>query len=573
MAKKVALFVFIALLPWIFFDIDLGDQAYNNVGAWLMANHPKMPHGTLPFWFEVIPIWGSMIPNYFAFKLFGPQCSLIVLRLLWIFWHVGIALASYFTFKRLFKTEKLATAVALTALACTIGGEHFSLNYNTVSVGFGVLSVGLLAVSLTHTQSRLIFLLSSLSGFFAVFSICSRMTVVVFFGLYWFLTLLLLKIKKEQKTSTLILGMITGCLMGSLFAYGFLLLSGQNTYFVNGVKGFIDGVLQKTDFRYSVGGSSSRLLGHYYRIAIGAGLFFLLLKVTSLPMRKKINHLLMGLIFILLVIASSLKYGVVLAIVIGGSLYTIIWSALVRRFKFTTVEWVFITGSFFILFSFPVGTYLDGIQNYKYGLWIVLPLALKLATEQTKLAMVRKLLPLCVLVLFLVTRVNWPTFPYHEKPIYKMMTAFRTPQLRGLFSYPEKAKALDDLFYKLKELGLKPGHTLLCYNGALPLYAVSMIYQTTQTIPFLHDAAIVEYRGARWKKHLVLLTEHAQKGTLPQLIVRQKQQFAGADFSKNTPFTWTTPEENDYRGEMDQIVRMAGFRVAWENSFFVILNK
>lgn len=225
------------------------------------------------------------------------------------------------------------------------------------------------------------------------------------------------------------------------------------------------------------------------------------------------------------------------------------------------------------------------MQIFKFGLWLLIPTALLFSES---LVEARRWLAGTLLILFFTTRVLWPTFPYLERPIYRMSSPLRASAAAGICSYPEKASSLNDLSAALERLGLQPGSELFVYSGTPPYYPIAGVYLLTRTVPLFLDPGVIEYPGARWPRHKQFLMERAAAGTLPKLVVRQKASFpqlvSGSlrslqdvwSFNENaadSQFRWTSPQENYLAGEVDEILQNSGYQPVWENRHFVVLGK
>lgn len=363
-----------------------------------------------------------------------------------------------------------------------------------------------------------------------------------------------------------------------------LYFSGQAEYFAPGLRSFWQGVAGATNQRYSKGLVLQRAVGHYLRIAIGLAIFFPVVVALERLERKRLARALFFLLLVLLIPLAIAKYGTVLAVVIGGSACLILrelgksWRALVSWQISLAI------GAFACLAAFTLGTFLEGIQTFKYGLWILVPSALLLYKGQDRWA--RAWLPGVIWVLFVVNRVMWPTFPYLERPIYRMTAAAEVEAMRGLRTYPRKALALTELVTKLQALGLKEGDELLVYAAVPTYYPIAGIYLLTRTVPLFHDPGIVEYPGSRWPRHKRAIEEAAAQMRLPRFVVRQKQalQYLAAEpknlltrvwtfepASAPVSFGWTTGEKNGIAGEMDELLQSVNYAVVWENDYFVVL--
>lgn len=578
MRIRLCLFAVLLLLPWVFFDIDLGDQSYHSLGSWLMAFHPKLPQGELPFWFEQVPIWFSYFVDSLWWHVIGPSASLLYVRFGWILFQVLILLGLFSAFRRLFPGRDVVIPLLVGLMAVNCAADDFVLSYYVVPPAFGALALAFVAVGIK--ERGLLFTLGA--GFFAALSVQSRLPAAVplaaTFGLIFFVDGW---IRRDARGALRLAAIFfAGFLLGTCFAVLCLFWNGQHEYYLDGLRSFWQSVSSATNQRYSKGLVLQRAIGHYQKISMGLVLFVpIFIGLRILPARAR--AVLLGIAFLFVAFLSLAKYGVALSMVIGGSALLILLALWRERKSISSWQLALALGAFSCLASFTLGTFLEGVQIFKFGLWLLVPYAV-LSEE----GYARRWLSGAVVVLFFVTRIIWPTFPYLERPIFRMSAPMALASTAGLFSYPEKSAALKEVSEEAAALGATPGSTLFVYAAVPSLYPISGIYLLTRTVPLFHDPGMVEYPGARWPKHREKLEAMAKAGTLPAVVVRQKNVFPRLDLTpKNLVFhVW------DYRPEMptelfawskgegleaetDSILRGAGYRPVWENAYFVILAK
>ncbi|MGE3261188.1 MAG: hypothetical protein AB7K68_05370 [Bacteriovoracia bacterium] len=578
----LALAAFFLLLPWIFFDIDLGDQSYHSLSSWLMAFHPKMPAGELPLWFEQVPVWFSCFVDAVWWKIIGPDAPLVAVRFGWIFFQVGILLALYEAFLVLFPARKLFTPLLLGLMAVNSAADHFVLSYYVVPPAIGALAFAFLAAGIKENEK----IFYVISGMAAALAIQARLPSVLPLGgcIAGIFLLTGFWAKDIPRSLTGVGFFLAGLVAGTAFAFACLLWMGQAEYYLPGIESFWAGISDATNHRYSKGVVLERAVGHYIRIAIGATIFAAFYFAMEKIGRWK-NWIFCFALFMVCLLACA-KYGTVLAMIIGGGFLLVGLVFWERRKSLESWEIAFFLGAFGALSAFTLGTFLEGVQTFKYGLWLIIPFALLIQPERRR-DLSTRWLGGAVVLLFLVTRLLWPTFPFLERPIYRMTSSFGLEGAVGLRTYLDKAESLRGLVTKLKELGLEKGSEFFVYSGVPTYYPVAGIYLLTRTLPLLHDPGLVEYPGARWKNHKNRLEELAIGGRLPRLIVRQKELMPRVSpsarsmlrdvwtFNPVAPeikFQWTSGKENYLAGEVDEILRAANYRVLWENSYFVVLG-
>jgi hypothetical protein len=580
---KLAVFSFVALLPWIFFDIDLGDQSYHSLSSWLIAFHPKMPAGELPLWFEQVPVWFSYFVDSLWWRVIGPDASLLYVRFGWLLFQVLTVLGLFEAFRRLFPDRDIVWPLLLGLLAVNCAADDFVLSYYVVPPAFGALAFAFLAVSISDRHNRIF---PFFAGVFAILSIQSRLPAAVPLGAALgviFLMDYFLSREMRRETVTNFFWFFFGVTAGVLVAAICLYSSGQAEYFLPGLKSFWDGVSGATNARYSKGIVLERAVGHYARIFAGAAGYIFVLMAMRLVRQEKLSKAILLIAFTAVTLLSVAKYGTVLAIAIGGSSFLVISSAAKNWRNIRSWEIAIVLGSFACLSSFTLGTYLEGIQTFKYGLWLLVPFSLLISKFSDRIT--RIWLPGTIVILFFVTRILWPTFPYLERPIFQMTTPMEMQSSRGLWSYKEKVSGISGLVLKLGKLGLKPGDELLVYAGVPSYYPISGVYLLTRTVPLFHDPAVVEYPGARWAKHKIAIEAKLRDKTLPRFIVRQKEAFPRIALSlllgvwkfhpeePKLSFEWSNGQNNWLAGELDELLRQAEYRPIWENPYFVILAK
>ena len=222
---------------------------------------------------------------------------------------------------------------------------------------------------------------------------------------------------------------------------------------IPGVVNFFEGVIHKANIRFQGLGILPKMLMHYLRILVGACIF---LPLTFALIKVKFKKSLLVLIGIALSYVTFVKYGVTLSIVIGGAISLLLFAFYLRKRTLAIHEWILGLGAFMVLIAFAFGTFSEGLQFYKYGLWLLIPLSflIKVPKENQWLSNGRQILTISIVILFVVTRITWPTFPYLERSILSMTAPFQTPLLKGIFTYPEKEKSLDSVFAELQKLNV-----------------------------------------------------------------------------------------------------------------------
>ena len=565
------------LLPWIFFDIDLGDQSYHSLGSWLMAFHPKMPEGQLPFWFEQVPVWFSYFVDSLWWRVIGPDASLLSVRFGWLLCQLATLHLLYGCFTRLYPGRAVMMPLLFGLLAVNCAADQFVLSYYVVPPIFGALAFAFLAVAIQDEDPWQ----GLFAGVWAMFAIQSRLPsappilggVAIIFGFVFFL-------QRDRALWRSFAGFMGGLLVGGLVSWACLRASGQAEYFLPGTEGFLHSVTSATHQRYSKGVVLERMLGHYTRIATGLGLFAaVMVGLRFFPERLRRFWLLAACAFAFLLALA--KYGILLGMVIGGAV-ALTAISFWRNRPWNAGRAALFLGALGCLTIFTLGTYLEGIQNFKYGLWLLVPVAL-LETEDF---FWRRWLQLAVFILFLTTRIFWPTFPFIEQPIFRLNAPFALAEARGIVSYPEKTRALEETVAELRKAGVKPGDDLLVYAGVPTYYPVAGVYLLSRTIPLLHDPGLIEYPGARWHRHRAAIEAMGEK--LPRLVVREKKYFPRLTLEPRSivtgiwtfrpavadePYKPTTESENGLAGDMDQLLDRLGYRVVWENAYFVILGR
>lgn len=581
------------LLPWIFFDIDLGDQAFSSVSSWLLAFHPRASGAAFPVWFEVSPVWFSLFVGSLWWKVIGWDAPHILVRAGWLLWNVGVCLVLFSLVRRFYPGKKAVGAFLLGLLAVVSAADLFVLSYNLVAPALGALAIALFAQSVRGNGARKVDGWAFASGIPVVLAVVARMPVAIFVPPF-FLCALVLEVYLTGFSKKLLfrycsLGL--GLLAGLLVAYACLVISQQDSYFLPALQSFFGGFGAGQNDRYTKATVILRSLGHYQKIFVGAVLFALSVAAISLAGRARlVAQVVVALIFTGL---ACTKYGLVMAVVIGGSVAILALRAwqLPREERFAKI--ILFMGALWVMAAFVFGTNLEGLQNFKYGLWLLVPIAF-LEADYLRLPRVftnasRAILAVAVLALFFCTRLLWPTFPYLERTIFSMRTAFAQPALATIYSYPEKVEALDGVVAELNRRGLKANSEFIAYAAEPPYYPIATLYSLTHTIPVLGDPTLVEYPVHRWERNRALLEAKAKNGELPPLVVRQWRalphynseglslpkrlwQNQISTFSAEN-FQWGTATTGPLAKELDDILRQAGYQPVWRNGYFVILAK
>ncbi len=566
MNLRVALVTFFVLLPWIFFGLDLGDQAYFSVVSWLLAFHPQTPIGTHPIAFEAVPTWFSFFVDSLIWKSLGANASLLSLRLAWIALSaLGIGHLA-FLLRRL-ELPNASVAALLGGLIYGSCAEHFVFTYNHLPAVFATCAV--LCVALGARRSLGAWYLCG--GVWIAFSMGARLPLlplwVALLALFTLGAVIRPAARSEfvRSLTPIFLGVALGtALMGIA-----LLFSGQGDQLVPGLRAFLAGVSGETNARYSKWQTLERLGTHALKIAIGAGLawvaFFIVKQAHQRS--KAIRVLSWGLVLSAALAALVLKYGILLSFLIGGAATLVVSS---RQIPLAVKIF-----SVFVLFAPQMGTFLDGVQGYKYTAPLLVALAWGAGSR-----IERTLFGACLILFFVGTRILWVSFPFPDYSVFQQTQEFQTPSLASIRSHPLKVRVLDEVSRELSERGLKPDDPFLVFSTAVPGYLSAWAYLATRTVPLLHDPGLVEYPGSRWQRHREWI-EQAPLSELPRLVLREKVHLprpwtlralwegppSPDSIAKSSTFDAAGPAQ-----ELATLLSSKGYRSVWSNGYFEILR-
>lgn len=564
---RVTLISFFLLLPWVFFGVDLGDQSYFSTVSWLLAFHPQTPPGTHPLTFEAVPTWFGFFLDSLLWKVLGSSATFLELRLAWVaFSAIGIGHFA-FLLQRL-EIPRAPVAALLGGLVYGACGEHFVFTYNHFPAAFSLYAVLCLALN-THLQQRA---WSIAGGVWIAFSIGARLPMLPL----WFALLGVFAVAAVARPTfrQAFLHKLPPLFLGTALGFALigvaLWISGQANELLPSLQAFVAGVSGETNARYSKWQTLEKLGSHVLKIALGASAALAVSWITNRvsPFSKGL-HASVVLAWVAAVIAAVLlKYGILLSFVIGAALVVVL--------RTPTLDPALKIMAVFVLFAPQMGTFLDGVQGYKYTAPLLIALAWGAGVRADRVA-----LGLTAGLLFLGTRLLWVSYPYPDYSLFQQTAALRSESLQGIRSYPLKAEVLDGVVSALHARGLKPGDPFLVFTTAVPYYPSSWAYLATRTVPLLHDPGLVEYPGSRWPRHRAWI-EQAPISELPRLFLRHTahlpRPWSLNALAKGPPAPGFQPPVSPYDtvgppAELLKILQAKGYRSVWNNGYYEIWER
>lgn len=584
--------LFFALLPWIFIDVDQGDQAFHTIHSWLLAfvNRPEAGPG---YWQDTTAFWGSLYIGSIWWRFIGSEAGLVEFRIGWILLNIFTSQVLFWIFRTQYNERKAFFAILLTSLVVNCAADHFVISYNSAAPAMGAISFALLALSFSDSQENKKWALFFGAGFFACIGIFARLPSLPFVFLLLFLSIALTIFadKKIHRGINLFLFFGFGALTAFLLFYFALKSTNQWNMYRDGFWDFFHAVASDSSEKHTKGATIARALGHYYKITIGVFLFCAF-AILLTPIQKLFNKIAFVICLIIFLLLAGTKYGIALSILIGGSLLIGSFAIFKDFRRIDTVKLIFFLAGGIQLTAFTFGTNLEGLQNYKYGMWILFPFAL-LELEKIKFRFfdskkVFYFLSAAAFILFLCTRLQWPTFPYFENPIFTMKYTFKAPKLKGILTYEEKSVSLNSLYEFLQTRGVGPNTSLMAYSAVSPFYPIALVYFMSKTTPPFHNPTMVEYPGTSWVKHKKVIEDLVNKGKFAEIVVRQTKPFPirknglyslnpfspqEAPTTQANTFSWEKIESLGAANELDIILKNSGYQLLWENSHFVVLER
>ena len=150
---------------------------------------------------------------------------------------------------------------------------------------------------------------------------------------------------------------------------------------------------------------------------------------------------------------------------------------------------------------------------------------------------------------------------YRDSPDrHKMTASVDHPQLRGVLTTPERAKALGEVL-KALETYAKPGDRLITFES------VPMIQFLARTRPYLSNAWPILYLPSEFERNLKKAL--ASGGPLPPAVLAKKQT-RSENWPKSGKVSSTETAVRD-REILEKFFRENGYKEVWENEAFRIL--
>ncbi len=216
----------------------------------------------------------------------------------------------------------------------------------------------------------------------------------------------------------------------------------------------------------------------------------------------------------------------------------------------------------------PLGSNGGAIKSF-YGMWLILPLAilcgyqLRTSTKNKTIGSIFSLMN-CALLSLLILALF-----FHGTNIYRddinrinLGTEFSSSSLKGIYSTPERVRAVDDLIIKIREFSNKSDR-LLMFNS------IPMFFYLTETRPAL---------GNPWsdadplKKIKSSMDELKNDGRYPKLFIYSKVNTRDRNWPNgNIPIAEENLEKFMYI--KIELINKSKYFLLWENEVFAIYQR
>jgi len=216
----------------------------------------------------------------------------------------------------------------------------------------------------------------------------------------------------------------------------------------------------------------------------------------------------------------------------------------------------------------PLGS-TSGIFKSCQVFWLVLPLTLLciqqlgVHIENKYLKIIPSLVPSIIIIMLIFAIFFQSVNIYRDDPNrLHLNTTFESPQLKGIFSTPDRVKVTDELISVIKK-ETEPGDYILLLNG------IPMFYYLTNTRPALGQPWIDLYST---DKVIQLEDERERRGEIiPVLFIYSKVSTA----DKFWPDSGSPPSEryqNTTRSMKNRYIYDYHYSLLWENEAFTVFK-
>ena len=244
-------------------------------------------------------------------------------------------------------------------------------------------------------------------------------------------------------------------------------------------------------------------------------------------------------------------------------------------------------GIYFML-TYPLGSASGIYTAGRFALWIALPFALdyfielrsfmvnfrwrhrketptiSLSIDEPFLDRLRSGVLVLLVVVGIYNLYNYPFFDWNNRA--RMTASIDNPHLKGIFTTPERAELLNEVFGEVSRRTRK--------NDYIFAYAhISAIYYCTDTRPFIRNPLPGVYKSAIFREDLY---NSLKKRQFYPLVVRQTMPTTGPASgwpAKNVANSYAALEEHKgINGVMDRFISENNYQVVWSNPYFEILE-
>ena len=551
-------------LPNIFFGIDLTDTGYNIYKSWIMSHKPEMA-----MWFLT---WFSTYLSGITAKLFNVQ-SVFGFRLLWVALNGLTAITAYFVLIRFYQCREVILPVIIGSLVSIAGSDQLLPSYYTIPPFLVLLSICAFIFTIDTRNIILGFAGGIICGILIFGAINSRIPILPF---YFTLLLPILYIKGGSPSASQYLRLKYAAIILGIFLAGtalFFLLKEKGLLhtFVDDISGFTKRSLISEQARFHHAGSVIGVTVIRLLVIIAEGglfLIFLLSYAGTKYIRDKYKDLIL---FLVACVTSSvavvlLKPGFVLSAIIGMPLLLLCYNYVVNGSVLSSEKKIIYAVSIAFLLFMSFGSAGVSLNTVRYGVWLVMPVALIESTYMTATAKyIRKTIILFAVIFTIVVRIQ---MPYRDKPVYRLDTAFHTQSIGNIYSSKNRVAVLEELLVEIEKLQLEKYATAVCYTN------IPLMYFLTRTVtpfknPWLNidsvDTAYIERKLDALEKN----------DDLPDIVIRAKNASVRNPYwpdnvAHDEPFMFSS--DGGKEGLLDEFFQRHKYGVIWENELFAVLS-
>lgn len=566
----IAIFIisFLINIIFIFQGIDLSDTGLHLIHQISATTNPIKIEDTMPMIFLTDFIGGLWLrfidePSLLWARIGGTLVTSLNAVIIFSI------LSGYFDYKKVFFVV-LVSALFITTIPALNIIDYYTLPALIVNIELWIFN----KLLLTDPRSIKSDVYSFILGFMFIPIILSKFTLILILIIIPICLILYIKFLEqkamppEKILATIFLGLISSIILFSFFYSYINILDSYIKYIFYSITDYISGKNPESidsirkgsfnryalDYIYSVIGITIASIILYgmpiikqrlsYRMIIALTPFFILITsftIYALFIYKYIRAEFLAIILVDVIIGYIILISILYILTCDNNVY----------FNFLIIA------GLIVMIVTPFGS-ATGIIKSIQGMWLILPLSVLCVDRiknHSKNRKIKFVLPTSNIILATILMAS---IVFHVAYVYgddlnrlNLDTTFSTPTLYGIYSTPEKAKAIDDLILHISKYSNKGDYVKLSQH-------ISIFYYLTQTKPVTNP----------WIEGNVSFVNTMSRKDCPKLVVIPKVDTTNRYWpDENTIYNLNPLDiaklDRDYVSQLN-------YSPIWENNAFII---